>query len=160
MPDIQSATLHTDQPASTEPTEDATYILYAEDNPSDAAFFLRSLDRCDPDLRIVHCENGMLVRDYLLTCIDRHQPLPSLVILDIKMPGMTGLEVLEFIRSTSELHLLPTIILSASAENRDRTRAYSARANAYLVKPERYQQLKSLVEAIVLFWIHHNQVPK
>ncbi len=136
--------------------KDGPYILYAEDNVTDAAFFSRCLRLTDPTIRCVHQENGSLTRDYLLHCINEGADLPTIVVLDIKMPGMSGLDVLEFIRKSDELGHLPVLILSASSEDRDLRRAYRYHANAYLVKPERYNKLKELVEAILVFWLQYN----
>ncbi|WP_116127805.1 response regulator [Lewinella sp. IMCC34183] len=139
--------------------QEGDYLLYAEDNPSDVIFFVRSLKKVDPNLRLEHRENGMLAREYLMDCVENNWALPNLVILDIKMPGLSGLDLLEYIRSTPELTQLPVIILSASAEERDKQRAYLNHVNAYLVKPDRYQDLSALVESIVSFWVWYNHVP-
>ena len=85
-------------------------------------------------------------------------PLPRLVILDIKMPGLTGLEVLEFIRSHPRLRLLPVLLFSSSSQERDIIRAYDHYVNAYLVKPGHYHLLRDLVDSINRFWIRYNKV--
>ena len=149
-----------DSLSGTEGEPSAGYILYAEDNASDAAFFARCLRRVDPDLKLIHRENGMLARDFLESRIAENLPLPRVVILDIKMPGRSGLDVLEYIRSTDGLKHVPVLMLSASSEKRDLRRAVRQRASAYLTKPERYHNLKDLVEAIVHFWMQLNQAPK
>ncbi len=139
-------------------TEVAPYILYAEDNPADSHFLLRAFGRDHPDQELIHLENGQLVKEYLLRIVAEGAPLPTLVVLDIKMPGMSGLEVLEFIRHHPRLYRLPVILLSASEEERDLDRAYHSRVNAYLVKPGRYRQLRELTKTIQLLWVRYNRV--
>ncbi|THH36352.1 response regulator [Neolewinella litorea] len=135
------------------------YILYAEDNLTDATFFIRALSRFSPSTVCHHLENGALAYRFLQDCVRNQKELPQLVVLDIKMPGLTGLDLLEHIRRTPETARLPVVILSASAEVRDLNRAYDCDINAYLVKPNRYRQLTDLVKALVTFWILNNQVP-
>ncbi len=136
----------------------APYLLYAEDNPTDYLFFRRAFSTFNDSLRVVHRADGSLLKNYLVEAVERNAPLPLLVVLDIKMPGMTGLEVLEFIREHPRLRLLPVVVLSASDQERDIIRAYDNEVNAYLVKPDRYHQLKDLVCSLDRFWIRHNQV--
>ena len=138
--------------------EQQSYVLYAEDNPTDYLFFLRAFSRENPGLPLVHRENGKQIKTYLLDCVAKKAPLPSVVVLDIKMPGLSGLDVLAFIRQHPRLHRLPVVLLSASEEQRDLDRAYDFRVNAYLVKPNRFQQLKDLVKTMSTFWVHYNRI--
>ena len=146
---------------ATRPTVYATqppYILYAEDNIIDSNFFKRAFQRETSGLELVHRENGQLIKNYLLRCVEEKLRLPTMVVLDIKMPGLSGLDVLHFIRSHPRLRRLPVILLSASEERRDLDRAYEDRVNAYLVKPNRYQQLRELVHTMITFWSRYNKV--
>ena len=111
-----------------------------------------------PSKELIHLENGQLVKEYLLRLLVEGAPLPTLTVLDIKMPGLSGLEVLEFIRHHDRLYHLPVILLSASEEECDLDRAYRSRVNAYLVKPGRYRQLRELIGTIQQLWIRHNRV--
>ena len=106
-----------------------------------------------------HVANGKLARDFLLRQIEHERPLPRALVLDIKMPGLTGLELLKYIREKDALHNLPVIILSASEERRDMEEAYAQRTNAYLVKPGRYSELRQMVHTIAEFWLHFNRIP-
>ncbi|PPK88004.1 two-component system response regulator [Neolewinella xylanilytica] len=134
------------------------YLLYAEDNYADYIFFERAFRKFNPDYPLVHQSNGKLTRDYLLQRLEHNDRLPNLIVLDIKMPGLTGLDLLEFIRSRTRLRRLPVIILSASSEKKDIQRAYRHNVNAYLTKPERYGDLKDLVACLSTFWIKFNHI--
>ena len=133
------------------------YLIYAEDNESDAIFFQRAFSRSGGELPILRFADGAAVRDFLLLAEREGRPLPRLCILDIKMPGLTGLEVLEMIRKQPYTRHLPVIILSASYEERDVKLAYREQVNAYIVKPNRYRELRELTASIATFWGRFNQ---
>ncbi|MGB3800371.1 MAG: response regulator [Lewinella sp.] len=135
------------------------YLVYAEDNPVDYLFFERAFRNHFPDFPLSHCANGKLVRDFLVDRVESNDGLPKLIVLDIKMPGLSGLEVLEFIRNTPRLSRVPVIMLSASSEGRDIRTAYRHHVNAYVIKPERYGDLKKLIKHMGNFWITYNYNP-
>ncbi len=141
------------------PTSNTPYILYAEDNSSDAAFFQRAFRQAGGELPIVHFENGTGTLEFLENAVRHRKLLPRLLILDIKMPGMSGLELLMLIRQREEFSNLPVIILSASYEAKDVKLAYRHRVNAYIVKPNQYKELKSLTASIATFWGKYNKIP-
>ena len=135
----------------------ANQILLAEDDSTDAEFFQRALRRLDTPPDLVWCKNGLeALRD--LTDENDPKPLPRLAILDIKMPGMSGLEVLEKLKSNERTKNLPIIIMSSSDEPQDIAKAYDCGANGYLVKPNRFQDLRELVGSINSFWIKTNRL--
>ncbi|MCP9236746.1 response regulator [Lewinella sp. JB7] len=135
----------------------ANKILLAEDDTTDAEFFQRALSRLDSPPELVWCKSG--TEAYLgLTGQDDASALPRLAILDIKMPGMNGLELLEKIKSDERTKNLPVIIMSSSDEPQDIARAYDCGANGYLVKPNRFQDLRDLVGSIHTFWIKTNRL--
>ena len=133
------------------------YVLYAEDNFADTVFFRRAFELLDIDIELIHHSTGIETRDFLLSRLEAHQSLPCLIISDIKMPGLTGLELLEFIRSHAGLSHLPVVLMSASAETRDIEQAYDHHTSAYIIKPSRYRKLKELVYALVTFWVRYNR---
>ena len=136
-------------------------ILLAEDDSTDAEFFQRALSRLDTPPDLIWCKNGKEAYDGLTRQTGDGGGgggLPRLAIVDIKMPGMNGLELLEKIKTDDRLRSLPVIIMSSSDEPRDIARAYDTGANGYLVKPSRFQELRELVGSINYFWIKTNRL--
>jgi CheY-like chemotaxis protein len=114
-------------------------ILLAEDDENDAFFMRRALRKAEINLPMHLVTNGQEAMDYLSGIekfSDREQyPLPSIVLLDLKMPFVDGFEVLTWINSQSSLKEIPVVVLTSSAEERDRQRATELGAKAYFVKP-------------------------
>lgn len=135
----------------------ANEIILAEDDPTDATFFKRALNRLDDPPRLAWYQSGTEV---LAALRERQQKdeLPRLAILDIKMPGMNGIELLHAIKANPEFAHLPVLIMSSSDEKRDIKSAYAAGANGYLVKPNRFQDLRQLVRSIHQFWLRTNRL--
>ena len=132
-------------------------ILLAEDDTTDAEFFQRALNRLESPPVLVWCKTG--TEAYAdLTTRGEQDALPRLAILDIKMPGMNGLELLQKIKADERTKDLPVIIMSSSDEPQDISRAYDHGANGYLVKPNRFQDLRELVGSINYFWIKTNRL--
>jgi len=87
-------------------------------------------------------------------------PLPILVLLDLKLPRRSGLEVLEWIRSTPHVRRLPVVVLTSSADSADVHRAYDRGANSYLVKPVEFEALHRMIETLGLYWLVLNRLPR
>ncbi|MBB4080192.1 CheY-like chemotaxis protein [Lewinella aquimaris] len=135
----------------------ANKILLAEDDTTDAEFFQRALSRLESPPELIWCKSGTEAYQGLTQHSDP-ATLPRLAILDIKMPGMNGLELLEKIKSDERTKNMPVIIMSSSDEPQDISRAYDCGANGYLVKPNRFQDLRDLVGSIHHFWIKTNRL--
>ena len=139
-------------------------ILLAEDDPNDVLLIQRAFQR-------THVANPMqVVRDgeealaYLggqghFADRDRH-PLPVLMLMDLKMPRKTGLEVLEWVRQQPGLKRLPIIVLTSSNQSPDINRAYELGANSYLVKPAGFDSLLELVKNLDMYWLILNEKPE
>jgi len=138
-------------------------VLLAEDDENDAFFLKRTFEQVDIRNPLQLAVDGQEVIDYLGGTgkfSDRsHYPIPSLIILDLKMPRKTGMDVLEWKRQQSVLHCVPSIVLSSSAHRYDIERAYRLGANAFLVKPPSLAERVALAKLIKGFWLELNQPP-
>lgn len=136
-------------------------VLIVEDDPNDVLLLQRAFSKVSVphDLRIAR--DGEEALDYLEGAgpyADRAaHPLPCLVLLDLKLPRRSGLEVLEGIRRTPALSGLPVIILTSSREESDIQRAYERGANSYLVKPVGFEGLLDLVRELAGYWLSLNR---
>lgn len=138
-------------------------ILLAEDSPADAEMAIDALKEARLANPIVHVEDGVEAMDYLLrrgAFAHREEGLPAVLLLDIKMPRMDGLEVLRCIRDTEELKRLPVVILSSSREESDLARSWDMGVNAYVVKPVDVDQFFGAVQTLGKFWALINQAPE
>jgi two-component system, response regulator len=136
-------------------------ILLCEDNPKDEALTLRALKKGNVLNQVVVARDGVEAIDYLFAPgPDGHlNPLPELVLLDLKMPKIDGLEVLARIRSEERTRLLPVVILTTSAEDQDRLNGYRIGANSYVCKPVDFVQFSEAVSQLGLYWLVLNEAP-
>ncbi|AOD13859.1 response regulator [Xanthomonas fragariae] len=138
-------------------------ILLAEDSPADAEMAVDALREARLANPIVHVEDGVETMDYLLRrgmFADREEGLPAVLLLDIKMPRLDGLEVLKQVRSDETLKRLPVVILSSSREESDLARSWDLGVNAYVVKPVDVDQFFNAVKTLGTFWAVINQAPE
>ena len=137
-------------------------ILLAEDNPFDLELALAGLAEYRLTNEVVVARDGAEALDYL-KCrgrfADRMPGSPMVVLLDLKMPKVDGLEVLRRIRSDPELKLIPIVILTSSREEQDVIESYNLGVNAYVVKPVAFDKFVEVVKQIGLFWVLTNEVP-
>lgn len=138
-------------------------ILLVEDNPDDVKLTLRALAKSRIANDVVVARDGVEALDYLLgmgqfegrdTSI-----MPQVVLLDLKMPRMDGIEVLRRIRSEEKTKLLPVVILTTSNEDKDRIDSYSLCANSYIRKPVDFNQFADAVQQLGLYWLVLNEPP-
>lgn len=135
-------------------------ILLAEDSPADAEMSIDALREAHLANPIVHVEDGVEVLDYLYARgahAGRKDGMPAVLLLDIKMPRMDGLEVLQKIRADEQFHRLPIVILSSSREESDLARSWDLGVNAYVVKPVDVDQFFSAIKTLGTFWAVINQ---
>lgn len=138
-------------------------ILLAEDNPRDVELTLEAMAENNLANQVVVVNDGVEALEYL-RCegkyASRKPENPAVVLLDIKMPRMGGLEVLRIIRSDEKLKHIPVIILTSSREEEDLTRSYDLGVNAYVVKPLGFQPFIDAVKQIGGFWAVLNELPE
>lgn len=142
--------------------KDIRPILLAEDSPADAEMAIDALREANLANPIVHVEDGVEVMDYLLRrgqFANREPGEPAVLLLDIKMPRMDGLEVLQLLRENKQFKSLPVVILSSSREESDLARSWNLGVNAYVVKPVDIMQFFEAVKTLGRFWAVFNQSP-
>ncbi len=144
------------------PVEDKI-ILLVEDNPDDEALTLRALRRSHVGNRVDVAHDGVEALAYLLGEGNGSDPrprrLPEVVLLDLKLPKIDGLEVLERIRRHPRTSLLPVVVLTSSDEERDLVESYRLGANSYVRKPVDFDQFLAAVHQLNLYWLVLNQAP-
>lgn len=136
-------------------------ILIVEDNPSDIKLMQRALKKNKLSNDLVTAIDGEIALDYLLGKEgDQYRnPLPLLVLLDIKLPKIDGLEVLEQIRKNERTQMLPVVILTSSKEQEDVARSYKLGVNSYIRKPVDFNQFVQAVQQLGLYWLVLNESP-
>lgn len=137
-------------------------ILLAEDSPHDAEMAIDALREAHLANPIVHVEDGVDALDYLLRrgkFEGRPHGDPAVLLLDIKMPRMDGLEVLKQLREHESLQHIPVVILSSSREESDLARSWDLGVNAYVVKPVDVDQFFDAVRTLGKFWAVLNETP-
>lgn len=138
-------------------------ILLVEDNPDDEALTLRALRRANVGNDIVVARDGVEALDYLFGTgahADRDvRHLPQVMLLDLKLPRIDGLEVLRRVRADERTRVLPVVILTSSNEERDRIDGYTLGANSYVRKPVDFNEFVDAVRQLGLYWLLLNQPP-
>ena len=130
-----------------------------EDDPTDAQFFQRAIKKADPTVRTHRLADGQAAVDFVAEVAGGRDPLPKLLVLDIKLPKVLGFDVLRAIREQPRTRHVPVVMLSSSTQQRDIDLAYDLGANSYLNKPPTMQQLNETVATMVKFWVRANRLP-
>ena len=142
---------------------EALIILLVEDNPAHAELVRRSLGGHPILNKIFHVSNGELALDYLFrrgAYLDPAQsPRPHLILLDLRLPRIDGLEVLKEIKTTPGLKKIPVVILTTSAAEQDVINAYEQHVNSYLVKPLNFENFTRLMNNLGFYWLGWNHPP-
>ncbi len=138
-------------------------ILLVEDNPDDEQLILRTLERSHIANNVVVARDGVEALDYLFRTgqyegrgVDGQ---PQVILLDLKLPRLNGLEVLRRLRTDDRTCLLPVVILTSSDEDRDIVESYRLGANSYVCKPIDFTQFAEAVRNLGTYWLMFNQVP-
>src|ERR1051325_3430147 len=132
-------------------------ILLVEDNPDDESLTMRALKNNNLSNELVVARDGAQALEYLLS--DSH-PLPALVLLDLKLPKIDGLEVLRRLRTDARTRLVNVVILTGSEQERDLVAGYNLGANSYVQKPVDFEQFPEAVRQLGLYWLVVNKTPK
>lgn len=137
-------------------------ILLVEDNPNDLELTLVALERSQLANEVIVLRDGAEALDYLFRrndYTDRMGGNPAVLLLDLKLPKIDGLQVLDAIRQTEELRSIPVVMLTSSREELDLSRAYQLGVNAYVVKPVEFKEFVSAISDLGIFWAVLNEPP-
>lgn len=137
-------------------------ILLVEDNPKDAELSLAALERCKLCNDVILVRDGAEALDFLRSegkYAGREDPGPVVMLMDIKMPKMNGLEVLEEIRRDAHLRNTPIVMLTSSREEQDLIRSYELGVNAFVVKPVDFREFFEAIQGLGMFWGITNEPP-
>ncbi|MDP2388155.1 MAG: response regulator [Bacteroidota bacterium] len=138
-------------------------ILLVEDNTGDAELTIRALRKSNMANKLVHLENGADALDYIFAeGIYAHRNmdnLPRVILLDLNMPKINGIEVLQKIKSDERTKKIPVVVLTSSKEDPDIERCYELGVNSYIVKPVEFEKFMKAVGELGLYWLLLNQSP-
>jgi two-component system response regulator len=143
---------------------EAVDILLVEDNPQDAELTIRALKKHNLANRLITVEDGAEALDFLL-CRGKYATRdvghpPKVVLLDLKLPKVSGLEVLRALKQDEKTRAIPVVIVTSSREDPDIKTAYALGANSYVVKPVDFDAFAEAVSSLGLYWLLVNQPPK
>jgi two-component system response regulator len=138
-------------------------IFLVDDDANDEELARIALEGTSVPHELVVARDGVHALDWLLSPTPAadagSQPLPHLVLLDLKLPRVSGLEVLQQLRDDPRTRLVPVVVFTSSTEDRDLEEAYNRGANAYVRKPVDYREYRALIVDLAAFWLRHNHPP-
>ena len=137
--------------------QDAIDILIVEDNPQDAELTIREITRNQVNARLMHVKDGKQALDLLSGSGPPN--LPKLILLDLKMPKVSGIEALQKIKADQRTHKIPVVILTSSRQDPDIQLCYDLGANSYIVKPVNFEDFATAIKNIGYYWFLLNQPP-
>lgn len=132
-------------------------ILLIEDSIEDAELTIRSLAKINLSNNLLHLKDGEEALSYLF---NTDKSLPKLILLDLKMPKVNGIEVLKKVKSDEEKRTIPVVVLTSSKEERDIVESYRLGVNAYIVKPVEFEKFVHAISQIGFFWLLLNEPPQ
>lgn len=143
-------------------SESNLQVLLVEDNPAHAALVKRSFEENGIQADLTHLVDGEAAMDYLFRrgpYAEATYPMPHLILLDLRLPRVDGMDVLKAVKADEALRGIPVVVLTTSAAERDVEKAYSHYANSYVVKPLGFSKFQQLIKEVKNYWSHHNTLP-
>lgn len=134
-------------------------LLLVEDNPDDAELTLMAFEQGGINNPVVVAQDGAEALDYLLPNTADAPDLPALILLDLQLPKINGLQVLREIRSNANTKLLPVVVLTTSDEQSDLINSYELGCNSYVRKPVDYDQFLNVIQQLGMYWLITNLTP-
>lgn len=139
-------------------------ILFIEDNASDAELTIRALKRNNIANRIIHLKDGAEALEYIFSednlSSSEVNPLPKVILLDLKMPKISGIEVLKKIKSDERTKSIPVVVLTSSKEHPDIKKCYDLGVNSYVVKPVDFDSFSKAISNLGIYWMLINEQQK
>ncbi len=144
-------------------SDQSVFILLVEDNPADSELAIRALRRGRISNQIQLLEDGAEALDFIF-CREKyaHRQItdhPKMILLDLKLPKVSGLEVLQQLKSDPRTQMIPVVVLTSSAQDSDVIESYKLGVNSYIVKPVDFEQFNKAVEQLGFYWVLINQSP-
>lgn len=141
--------------------ENTVDILLVEDNPNDVELTLRALKKCDASNCIEVVRDGAEALEFIF-CTDRYrgrriEDRPRLILLDLKLPLVDGLELLQIVKADEWTRSIPTVVFTSSRQKRDLYESYRLGANSYIVKPVDFEQFSEAVRSLEHYWVTLNE---
>jgi two-component system, response regulator len=133
-------------------------ILLVEDNPDDAGLTIRALKKYNLANHLLHLHDGEEALKFIFN--GNLTSIPKIILLDLKMPKVDGIEVLRKIKSDEQKKIIPVVVLTSSKEERDIVESYKLGVNAYIVKPVDFDKFVKAISEIGFFWLLLNQPPR
>jgi len=138
-------------------------ILLIEDNPHEAALTIRSLKKHNLANRLKHIDDGAEALEFLfskeLNDENKHALNPKLILLDLKLPKVDGLEILRRLKADMRTNMIPVVVLTSSKEERDIIESYKLGINSYIVKPVNFESFARAISELGMYWLLLNQNP-
>ncbi len=137
-------------------------ILLVEDNPNDEELTLRALRKANIANQVAIARDGQEALDFLFATgkyAGREPTMPAVVLLDLKLPKLDGIDVLQRIRADPRTKLIPVVVLTSSSEDEDMVRSYQSGANSYVRKPIEFSAFANAVTQLGMYWVLINQTP-
>ena len=142
----------------------AVELLLVEDNPQDLELALRALHKANLSNRIQVARDGVEALEFIFCegpfATRKIEDCPKVILLDLKLPKIDGLEVLKRIKGDARTKMIPIVVLTSSKEQSDVVESYQLGVNSYIVKPVNFEQFTEAVRNLGLYWLLHNQPPK
>ncbi len=139
-------------------------VMLVEDNRDHAELVMRTLADHRVANRVIHFKHGQAALDYLFRegeyADPARSPRPHVIVLDLRLPGIDGLEVLKTLKTSETLRQIPVVVLTTSEVEKDIAHAYHNYANSYLVKPLGYEKFRELMEDLGFYWLSWNAQPQ
>jgi two-component system response regulator len=147
---------------TTSTDENQIEILLVEDNHHEAELTIRSLKKNNLANKLIHVDDGAEAVDFLFSqgkYTENEIPMPKLILLDLKLPKIDGLEILKRLKADERTKIIPVVVLTSSKEEKDVIESYALGVNSYIVKPVNFESFATAVNEIGMYWMVLNQDP-